>query len=108
VINLDALKQLDLAGLAPANIDLTRLDLRSIDLPTFDLPKFDLPKFDLPTFDLPTVDLPDADRVVAIARDAAYIGIGAAVVAARAAEDRRRAVTDQVTTQFRKVVDAVA
>ena len=36
------------------------------------------------------------------------LGVGAVVVTAKAADDRRRALTDQVTTQVRKLVDTVA
>ena len=48
----------------------------SSSCPTFDLPKFDLPKFDLPDVDLPTA----VEQVVGFARDAAYVGVGLAVM----------------------------
>jgi hypothetical protein len=119
MFQLDDLKKFD-----PTRIDLTRFDVRKLDLPELTPPKFELPKFELPKFELPrfpTVDVPfdlpkmefpkvdlPLDRLLGIARDAAYVSVGAAVVTARAAGERRRALTDQVTTQVRKLVDAIA
>ena len=114
MFQLDDLKQLD-----PTKIDLTRFDVRKFDVRKLDVRKFDVRKFDMPEFpkvavpfDLPRMDLPKFDlpveRLVGLARDAAYVGIGAAVVTAKAADDRRRTLTDQVTTQVRKLVDTVA
>jgi hypothetical protein len=124
MFQLDTLKQFD-----PTKIDLTRLDVRKLEMPKFDMPKFDMPKFEMPKFEmpkfemptfpavdvpfelpkmeLPQVDLP-IDRLAGLARDAAYVGVGAAVVAAKTADERRRTLTEQVTTQVRKLVDAVA
>ena len=126
MITLDALKRFD-----PTTIDLSRLDVRNVALPKFDMPKFDvrnvaLPKFDMPKFDMPeipNVDLPvDAERVAGLARDAAYVGVGAVVVVAQQADERLRefaetfsgAVSDAVSTaaetvtaRVRQVVDAV-
>ena len=50
---------------------------RSSSCPTFELPKFDLPKIDLPE-----VDLPSAEQIAGFARDAAYVGVGLAVMTA--------------------------
>ena len=82
-------------------IDLTNLDLAKVKLPKFDLPKLDLPKFDLPKFDLPKFDV---SRASELARDAAYIGVGAVVVSVQSADERRRTVTEQISGQFRKAV----
>ena len=62
-------------------------------LPTFELPKlpFELPSFELPTFDLESIDLeslelpalpelPTFEQVAEAAREAAYIGVGLAVM----------------------------
>lgn len=107
------LSKLDLSKLDPRRLDLPKLDakqldLRHLDLPTFHLPKFDRPKFDAPRFDLPELPAVDTDRLVGLARDAAYVGVGATVVVAQAADRRRRELTDQVTTRLRKLADAVA
>jgi hypothetical protein len=104
--NLDV-KDIDLTKLDLTKIDLSRFDLRKLDLPKFDLPKFDLPKFDLPKFETPELPV-DAERVVGIARDAAYAGVGVAVVTVQKLDAQRRELTDQISAQVRKVVDAVA
>jgi hypothetical protein len=90
------------------------------NLPKFDLPKFDLSKFDvtkldlpsLPTFGLPTVDLPnidlpqiDLDRVAGVVRDAAYVGVGLAVLAVQRVQTARRDATASVERQARRVRD---
>ena len=78
-------------------------------IPLFEMPKFDMPSFDMPKFELPKVELPqDATRVADFARDAAYVGLGAVVVTAKAADERRRELTGQVTSQFRKVAGTSA
>jgi hypothetical protein len=46
----------------------------------------------------------DVSRAADVARDAAYVGVGAVVVSAQSIEERRRAVTEQITGQLRKVV----
>ncbi|MFP5487240.1 MAG: hypothetical protein ACLGHQ_02890 [Acidimicrobiia bacterium] len=114
MFQLTDLKRLDPTKIDLTKIDLTKLDVRQIELPKFELPKFDLPKFpkvevpfELPKMERPKVDLP-VDRIAGFARDAAYVGVGAAVVAAKAASERRRAITDQVNQQVRRLVDAVA
>ena len=104
--NLDV-KDIDLTKIDLTKIDLSRFDLRKLELPKFELPKFDLPKFDLPKFETPELPL-DADRVVGIARDAAYAGVGVAVVTVQKLDAQRRELTDQISAQVRKVVDAVA
>lgn len=120
MINWNDIKNLDLTDFDLGKVDMTRLDVRKIDMSKFDLPEFDMArfdvrnvdvsKFDLPKFDLP--ELPDfdvpVDRVAAMARDAAYVGVGAVVVTAQKVDERRREMTDQVTAQVRKIVDAVA
>jgi uncharacterized protein involved in copper resistance len=113
MIDFTALKNFDLKQLDPTKIDLTKFDVRNMELPKFDMPKFDMPKFDMPKFDMPKFDMPgvdkaDFDKLAEFARDAAYVGIGAAVVAVKKADAQRRELTDQVTTQVRKLVDAVA
>lgn len=93
------LSSIDLGRIDPTKIDLTRFDIRKIELPTFELPKIDLPKPELPK--LPQVEIPaDVDRAAGFARDAAYAGVGAAVVAARKIDGRRRELTGQVTARL--------
>jgi hypothetical protein len=104
--NLDV-KDIDLTKIDLTKIDLSRFDLRKLELPKFELPKFDLPKFELPKFATPELPV-DADRVVGIARDAAYAGVGVAVVTVQKLDAQRRELTDQISAQVRKVVDAVA
>lgn len=87
---------LDLKQLDPTRIDLKQLDPTRIDLTRFDLTRFDLPRFDLPRFDV--------SRVAGLARDAAYVGVGALVVATQTADERRRALAGQVTTRVRRLV----
>jgi len=109
MFNLTALKNFELEQLDPTKLDLTRFDLPSFDLPSFDLPSFDLPSFDLPSFDLPKFDLAtEATRIVELAGDAAYAGIGAAVATLQMADERRQELTDQVTVQVRKLIDALS
>jgi hypothetical protein len=79
-----------------------------MDLPKFEMPNIDLPKFELPKFELPDAGLPELDRVAGLARDAAYAGVGAAVVTVQKLDEQRRELTDQVTARVRKLVDAVA
>ena len=55
----------------------------------------------------PEIDVP-VDRVAGLARDAAYAGVGAVVITAQKATERRRELTDQVTSQVRRLVDSVA
>ncbi len=72
-------------------------------LPTFELPK--LP-FDLPTFDLPTLptcwavslpELPTVRQVADAARDAAYVGVGLAVMTAERLQSAGAKVAELVT-----------
>lgn len=102
MINWNDLKNLDVKDLDLTKIDLTRLDVRKLDLPKFEMPRIDMPKFDMP--DLPV----DTDRMIGFARDAAYAGVGVAVVTVQKLDAQRRDLTDQVAAQVRKVVDSVA
>jgi hypothetical protein len=83
----------------------------AVDLTKLDLSKIDLPKFDLPKIDLPNVDLPNVatDKVVAAARDAAYVTIGFGVLAFQQAQVRRRELESQLSglaTKVRSLVGA--
>jgi hypothetical protein len=82
------------------SVDFSKLDLSNFDLSKFDLSKFDLGK--LPKVDLPKVDLPkmDGDAVVNAAKDAAYIGVGVAVLAFQKAQVLRRDLTKSFNDQF--------
>ena len=97
----------DLTNLDVKDIDLTKIDLTRFDVRKFDMPKFDMPQVDMPKFELPELPV-DADRVIGFARDAAYAGVGVAVLTVQKLDAQRRELTDQVTTQVRKVVDSVA
>jgi len=112
MFSLTDLKNFDLQQLDPTRLDLTRFDLRNAELPKFDLPKFDLPKFDteqLPTFDFPKFEMPvEATRWAEFARDTAFAGVGVVVTTVKKADEQRRGLTDQVTTQMRKLVEAAS
>lgn len=96
------LDRLDVTKLT--HVDLSTFDVRRLELPKFELPKFELPNVDLPR--IPNVDLPvDAERVAGWVRDAAYVGVGAAVVIGQQAEQRVRTIA---TTVSGAVGDAVA
>lgn len=82
--------------------DLRNVRLPKLDLPKLDLPKLGLPKWDLPELDLTRLDLPiDADRVGGVARDAAYVGIGAVVVTAQKLEEGGRKLAGIVSKRVR-------
>ena len=104
------------------SVDLSKFELPKFDVSKFELPKFEMPKFELP--ELPEVDLPkfelpelpdvDVDRIAGFARDAAYVGIGLAVLTVQQAQVRRReaqASFDKaqqvVGERVRALVDAV-
>lgn len=112
MINWNDLKNFDVNDIDLTKLDLTRFDVRNIDLPKFDLPKVNMPRIDFPKMELPKFEIPelpaDADRVVGLARDAAYAGVGVAVVTVQKLDAQRRELTDQLTAQVRKVVDSVA
>mgnify|MGYP001811666812 FL=1 len=112
MINWNDITPFDLDAIDPTRIDLTRFDLRNIELPKLpEMPDFELPEMpELPDFELPKlpeIDVP-VDRMAGFARDAAYVGVGAVVVGAQKADERRREITDQVTSQVRRLVDSVA
>ena len=81
------------------SIDLTRLDLSKLDLSKVDLPKIDLPKMDLVTL---------ADTARDTARDAAYIAIGAGVLAARKVQIRTRSIASATLRQARSLAGSAS
>ena len=93
-----------------SNFDLSRIDISKVDLPTIDFSSIELPNIDLPNIDLRGIDLPqvDTERVVGLARDAAYVGIGLGVLAVQQAQVRRREVRATVERQIRQLVDAAS
>ena len=97
MINWNDLRNLDVKNLDLTKIDLSRLDVRKLDLRRVELPEFDRPELSV-----------DAARALGLARDAAYAGVGVAAVGAQMLDAQRRELTDQLTAQVRKVVDAVA
>jgi hypothetical protein len=89
------------------NVDMPKFDMPGIDLSKLEMP--DMPSVDMPRFDMPEIDAnAEFDRFTGFVRDVAYVGIGAAVVTARAADDRRREIVDQWTEQVRKFADTSA
>jgi hypothetical protein len=104
------------------SVDLSKFELPKLDLskmPKFELPKFEMPRFEMPRFEMPDVEIPeipevDVDRIAGLARDAAYVGIGLAVLSVQQAQVRRReaqASFDKaqqvVGERVRALVDAV-
>jgi hypothetical protein len=81
----------------------TRFEFPKFELPKFELP-FDLPKVDLPEFDMP--ELPTAEQVLGFARDAAYVGIGLAVVTAERIAEWQKELVELLKTQVERVRDA--
>ena len=80
--------------------DLTKFDLSKVDfskLPKIEMPKIEMPKMEMPKMEMPKVD---ADRVANAAKDAAYIGVGVAVLAFQklqaARRDAGKSFSDQV------------
>ena len=77
--------------------------LPKFEVPTFDLP-FELPKFELPEFDMP--ELPSTEQVIGFARDAAYVGVGLAVVTAERLAEWQRELVELLKTQVERVRSA--
>jgi hypothetical protein len=89
------------------SFDLPKIDLSKFELPQIKRPDFELPKFELPKVELPNVDLPSAERIAGFARDAAYVGIGLAVVTAERLQALQEQLLDALETQVAKVRAAV-
>lgn len=108
MFRLDRLRTFDPTAVDLSKLDLSKLHLPKFDLPKMDLPKFDLSKMDLPKFDLPKMDLPKAElgRIGAAVRDGAYVGLGAAVVAAKTLDERGRAIGERLAERVRHLPGA--
>ena len=72
--------------------------------PSFDLSNLDL---SLPDIKLPGVTVPDVDteRLVGLARDAAYVGIGFGVLAVQQTQVRRRELQAGVERGVRRLAE---
>ena len=92
--------RIDLSRFDLSRLDLTRLDLGAIEFPKVEFPKVEFPKVEFPKVEFPKVDLPDLEgldeKVTAVAKDAAYITIGLAVLALQSSQVRRRELTQQL------------
>ena len=77
--------------------------LPKFEMPTFDLP-FELPKFEMPEIDMP--ELPSAEQVIDFCRDAAYVGVGLAVVTAERLAEWQRELVELLKTQVERVRSA--
>jgi hypothetical protein len=93
------------AGLDLTKIDWSRFDPTKIDWSNLELPKFELPKFEMP--ELPEVDLPSAEQVLGFARDAAYVGVGLAVLTAERVQQLQQELLDLLKAQLERVRAAV-
>lgn len=98
MINWNDIKQFDVTNLT--KIDVSRFDVRYMDLPKFEMPNVD-------QFEMPEAGIADVERFTGLARDAAYAGVGAAVVTVQKLDEQRRELADQAATQVRKIVDAI-
>ncbi len=111
MINWNDLKNFDLNDVDLTKLDFSRFDVRNIELPNVEMPSMEMPNVELPSFELPNVELPSiempVDRIAGFAHDTAYAGVGAVVITVQKADERRRELTDQVSTQVRKLVDSV-
>lgn len=74
----------------------------AFDFSNLDLSKINLPKINMPNINMPTIDTADIDTaaVANIARDAAYVVVGIAVVALQRVQVRRRELTKTVGDQL--------
>lgn len=89
---------LDLRKVSFPDVKLPDLKLGDVKLPDFKLGDVKLPDVKLPEVDLPEVD---TDRLLGVARDAAYVGIGLTVLAVQQTQVRRRELQRFVTDQVR-------
>src|SRR6476646_3958614 len=86
----------------------------SVDFSKLDLSKLDLSKLDLSKFSRPTLPNVDADAVIGAVKDAGYITVGLAVLAAQKAQVRRQELKKSLEgqvgnsrAQVAEIVDAV-
>ena len=99
-----------MAGIPRLNMsdfDLSKLEWPKVEWPKFELPEFELPKFDWPKVELPEVDLPSLEQIAGFYRDAAYVGIGLAVVTVERLQELQKQLVELLTTQLAKVREAV-
>ena len=75
------------------------------EMPDFKIPELSFPSFELPKLDLPDVDLPSAEQVAAFARDAAFVGVGLAVMTAERARELQQQLVELLTTRFDETRD---
>ena len=102
--------------------DLSKFDLRdsndpevraarSSSCPSSSCPKFELPKFDLPKFDVPssrTSTCPPPSRSTGCARDAAYVGVGLAVMTVERVQELQQQLVEPVKEPVASEVRAAA
>ena len=99
----------DLSSLDLSKLDWSKFDWSKFDWSKFDLSKVDWSKLGLPTFEPSSVDLPqiDFDRLLGLARDTAYVGVGLTVLAVQRAQEARRDATNAVKAVERRVRDLI-
>jgi hypothetical protein len=69
--------------------------------------KFPELAFELPDLDLPGVDLPSSEQVAAFTRDAAFVGVGLAVMTAERVRDVQQQALATLTARFDETRDQV-
>ena len=90
-----------------SDFDLSKVEWPKLDLSKIEWPKFELPEFELPKVDLPDVDLPSVEQIAGFARDAAYVGIGLAIMTAERLQALQQQLLELLTSQLTKVREAV-
>ena len=90
------------------SIDLSNFDLSNIEMPKFEMPKFNVPKVAMPKVAMPKVNVPtiDGGAVTSVAKDAAYIAIGLAVLTIQKVQVQRRELTKSIRAQARRTTTA--
>ena len=95
------------------SIDLSNFDLSNIEMPKFEMPKFNVPKVAMPKVAMPKVAMPkvnvptiDGGAVTSVAKDAAYIAIGLAVLTIQKVQVQRRELTKSIRAQARRTTTA--
>ena len=83
--------------------EMPKFEMPKFELPDFELPKFEMPTFEMPKVDLPEVDLPSVEQITGFARDAAYVGVGLAVMTAERLQALQQQLLDLLKEQLAKV-----
>jgi hypothetical protein len=86
--------------------EMPKFEMPKFEMPKFEMPTFDMPTFEMPTIDLPEVDLPSVEQIAGFARDAAYVGVGLAVMTAERLQALQQQLLELLKDQLAKVRSA--